>query len=105
MNSGTLPPDTAALLEAVENFLQTDLLPEMRGHSKFRTHVAISLLKIVTREIKNGNVDLEIEPKIMTQKLRNGKISWSDPEVFQTVKTMNVHALEIDNLQWIRKLP
>lgn len=103
MNRRKLPPETTALLNAIEDFLKKEILPEVKGYSKFRTHVAINLLKVISRETMSSNLDAKVEPKSMALQLRSGEVSWSDPEALQIVKTINIHALEIDNPHWIRK--
>ncbi|MFI6503122.1 DUF6285 domain-containing protein [Nonomuraea typhae] len=47
-------PDAAALVAAVRDFLETDVLPAAEGRVRFHTRVAINVLGMVEREIELG---------------------------------------------------
>ena len=47
-------PDAAALVEAVREFLERDVMPATEGRVQFHTRVAINVLGMVEREIKLG---------------------------------------------------
>jgi hypothetical protein len=47
-------PSTSELVEAVCNFLEARVLPELDGHTAFHARVAVNVLGIVAREIKTG---------------------------------------------------
>ena len=46
-------PTASELLEAVREFLERDILPEMNGGRAFHTRVAINVLGIVCRELSD----------------------------------------------------
>jgi hypothetical protein len=47
-------PDAAALVEAVREFLERDVMAATEGRVQFHTRVAINVLGMVEREIKLG---------------------------------------------------
>lgn len=47
-------PTAIELLEAVREFLERDMLPEMKGGRAFHTRVAINVLGIVCRELRDA---------------------------------------------------
>jgi hypothetical protein len=47
-------PTATELLEAVREFLEKDILPEMKGGKAFHTRVAVNVLGIVGRELAQG---------------------------------------------------
>jgi hypothetical protein len=47
-------PDAAALVEAVREFLERDVMAVTEGRVQFHTRVAINVLGMVEREIKLG---------------------------------------------------
>ena len=48
------PPDAATLLDAVADWMREQLLPELKGRQAFMARVAINLLGIVGRELREG---------------------------------------------------
>lgn len=46
-------PDSIELLKAVSEFLERDLLSVLEARAQFHTHVAINVLGIVVRELRN----------------------------------------------------
>ena len=48
-------PDAAALVEAVREFLERDVMAATEGRVQFHTRVAINVLNMVEREIKLGD--------------------------------------------------
>ncbi|MGI8794208.1 MAG: DUF6285 domain-containing protein, partial [Acidimicrobiales bacterium] len=47
-------PDSAALVEAVREFLDSDVMPVVSGRVKFHTRVAVNVLGMVERELRIG---------------------------------------------------
>lgn len=47
-------PDPAALLEAVREFLETEVEPELQGGVRYHLKVAANVLAIVERELRLG---------------------------------------------------
>jgi len=52
-------PDAAALVEAVREFLERDVLPATEGRVQFHTRVAANVLGMVERELRLGRTQLE----------------------------------------------
>ncbi len=52
-------PDAAALVEAVREFLERDVLPATEGRVQFHTRVAANVLAMVEREIQLGQAQLQ----------------------------------------------
>ncbi len=48
------PPNAAALLEAVREFLNTEIEPELEGRLRYHLKVASNVLAIVERELRLG---------------------------------------------------
>ena len=48
-------PDAAALVEAVREFLERDVMAATEGRVQFHTRVAINVLAMVEREIRLGD--------------------------------------------------
>lgn len=57
---GTDRPTVPELLEAVREFLETEVQPNLEGSVAFHTRVAVNVLKIVERELALG-------PELMTE--------------------------------------
>lgn len=47
-------PDAAALVEAVREFLDSDVLPTLEGRVRFHGRVAVNVLGMVERELRLG---------------------------------------------------
>jgi hypothetical protein len=47
-------PDAAALVEAVREFLERDVMANTEGRVQFHTRVAVNVLRMVEREINLG---------------------------------------------------
>lgn len=47
-------PDAAALVEAVREFMEGDLLPSLEGRQQFLTRVSVNVLRMVERELTVG---------------------------------------------------
>jgi hypothetical protein len=47
-------PSMRELVDAVRNFLDTQVMPELKGHTAFHARVAVNALAIVVRELEQG---------------------------------------------------
>jgi Domain of unknown function (DUF6285) len=54
-------PTYSELLEAVEHFLEADVMPSLDGPKKFHARVAANVLSIVRRELQNQPAQLHTE--------------------------------------------
>lgn len=61
-------PSVPELVEAVREFLETEVQPSLEGSVAFHTRVAVNVLKIVERELAQGPV-LAAEEKARLQNL------------------------------------
>ncbi len=52
-------PDAAGLVEAVREFLEGDVMGATEGRVQFHTRVAINVLAMVERELRDGAAQLE----------------------------------------------
>ncbi len=58
---------TAELLEAVQQFLRHEVLPELEGFKAYNTRVAANALGIVARELELGGELAELDARIGEQ--------------------------------------
>ncbi len=54
-------PTYSELLEAVQHFLETDVVPALDGPKKFHARVAANVLAIVRRELQSEDAQLRAE--------------------------------------------
>jgi hypothetical protein len=54
-------PTSSELLEAVQHFLETDVVPALDGPKKFHARVAANVLAIVRRELQSEDTQLAAE--------------------------------------------
>ena len=54
-------PTCSELLQAVQQFLETDVVPALEGPKKFHARVAANVLAIVQRELDSEEVQLRAE--------------------------------------------
>jgi hypothetical protein len=52
-------PDAAGLVEAVREFLEKDVMTSTEGRVQFHTRVAVNVLGMVERELRDGAKQLE----------------------------------------------
>lgn len=52
-------PDAAGLVEAVREFLERDVMGSTEGRVQFHTRVAVNVLAMVERELREGAAQLE----------------------------------------------
>lgn len=52
-------PDAAGLVEAVREFLERDVMTSTEGRVQFHTRVAVNVLAMVERELREGAAQLE----------------------------------------------
>lgn len=107
-------PTTLELLEALEDFLRLDLMPELSGASSFNVRVAANVAAIVRRELEQGPAvqaaeleslrsvlgesgelaDLNAE---LCQRLRSGRIGLDSPGLVEHLIETTLAKVEIDN--------
>ena len=108
-------PHKEELISAVREFLQDKLMPELSGHLKFNTLVAINVLKIVERELdlgpeiiaeesvrlrallsenQSGTGELE---QILCDQIDAGNFSYADEKLLETLWQTTMAKLSVDN--------
>ncbi|MFI5395394.1 MAG: DUF6285 domain-containing protein [Candidatus Binatia bacterium] len=71
-------PTYAELLEAVQHFLETDVVPALDGPKKFHARVAANVLAIIRRELESEDAQLREEWQRLGQLLGNPETAPTD---------------------------
>jgi hypothetical protein len=107
-------PTLRELLDAAEDYLRTDLRPQLEGHAAFHTLVTANVLGIIKRELDGfesqnaaelerlrallradgGLRDLNVE---LCRRLRAGEIPISDPALIDHLIRSTLAKIAIDN--------
>lgn len=97
-------PTATELVDAVREFLDTDLMPTLQGRQQFHTRVAINVLGTVARELRDGPEVADAERARLVELLdadggvddlsaalavaiRSGEISIDDDAVLDHLRT------------------
>lgn len=59
-------PTAAQLVEAVREWIERDVAPNVQGRLSFHSRVAVNVLAMVERELASGQGDAEIHAAAMT---------------------------------------
>jgi len=78
-------PTKNELVIAVREFMEDKLLPELKGHLNFNTRVAINVLKIIERELEQGETTSEETRLRLLQLLSNTENTLSNRELNQAL--------------------
>jgi DNA-binding transcriptional ArsR family regulator len=107
-------PTAVELLDAVREFLEKDILPETKGGRAFHTRVAINVLSIVARELREAPAFDAIEReelrallghegkldeliRELAERIRNGSLDGKRREVMAHVRKTVEAKLKIAN--------
>ena len=107
-------PTCKELVEAVREFLERDLLPELDGPLSFKTRVSINVVKIIERELAFGDAADEAERerlrgllgrdgtreelnRALCQQLRSEAQDVQDPRLIEHLRKTTIAKLSIDN--------
>ena len=110
----TVRPTCRELVEAVREFLERDLLPEVDGPLSFKTRVSINVVKIIERELTFGDAAEEAERerlhgllgrdgtreelnRALCQHLRSEAQDVEDPRLIEHLRKTTIAKLSIDN--------
>ncbi len=110
----TVRPTCRELVEAVREFLERDLLPEVDGPLSFQIRVSINVVKIIERELASGDAADEAERerlhgllgrdgtreelnRALCQQLRSKERDPEDPRLIEHLKKTTMAKLSIDN--------
>lgn len=105
-------PHASELVEAVREFLGTDVLPQAEGRVGFHTRVAINVLSMVGRELDQGpQPEAEHERRLaalgqrdqteLALSIRDGSLDERMPEVFEAVRADVVAKLAVANPRYL----
>jgi len=101
-------PDAVALLEAVREFLQADVLEATSGRVQYHTRVAANVVAMVERELTLGPAQAArhaeglrrlgfSDPADLAAAIRDGRVDTRLPEVAAFVRATVVDKLEVAN--------
>lgn len=107
-------PNTRELVEAVREFIENKVQPDIQGKTAFHTRIAINALKIVERELTKGpelnrreetrlkkilgrEGTLEELNKALCKGLRKGDIDHRDPGLLAHLRLTALGKLSVDN--------
>lgn len=106
-------PSTLELVKAVQSFLETKAMPELKGHTAFHARVAANALGIVARELELGpraadaektqliallghDGSLEELNRELCRQIRQGKISIESEALRQHLELTTLDKVSID---------
>ena len=106
-------PTKQELLHAVERFIDEDLVPDLNGRRQFLARVAANALRMVSREMSQGEpVEISAEAQDWSKRIRGGEFVPSDDRsallrtlranVRSKLKISNPDLLESDDKRGIR---
>jgi hypothetical protein len=107
-------PTALELLTAVEEFLQADVLPALRGSDRYHLQVALNALTIVGRELAAGAAldeaerqrlaallgtsgSLEEARRMLCERIRARELGYRDPRLMQHLVATTMGKMSIDN--------
>lgn len=107
-------PSVPELLEAVREFLETEVQPSLEGSVAFHTRVAVNVLKIVERELADGPAlaaeektrlvgllghdgDLDDLANELIEAIRGGRMDVATPGLTEHLRSTVMAKLAIDN--------
>jgi Domain of unknown function (DUF6285) len=98
-------PTALELIEAVTEFLQTEVLPAAADHrSKFRTLVALNALGIAYRELTEGESDTVLlgpgEARELARRIRAGEAS---DDMLPLLKEQVAAKLRVSNPRYLER--
>jgi hypothetical protein len=102
------------LLEAIREFLKTDVLPILTGNERYHLQVALNALGILARELDTGaQIDLaesqrlssllgvtdtrEELNRILAMRIRNRQLTYNDGQLMDHLMQTTLGKMSIDN--------
>ena len=107
-------PSAVELVKAVQAFIETRAMPELKGHTAFHARVAANVLAIVARQLEQGPAsdaaelirlqtilgrtdgDLDALNRELCRLIRTGKISTGDAALGRHLRETTVAKVQID---------
>ena len=107
------PPSKEELLVSIINYIEKDVISELKGEKRFHAHVAKNSLNIILRQLKleekNNSLeekrlkeilkienDLEEMNKILCNKINNNEIDINDNKLIDHLYKTTMEKLSID---------
>lgn len=105
-------PDAAGLVEAVREFLENDVMTSTEGRVQFHTRVAVNVLAMVERELRDGAAQLEAhragltalgmaDERALADAIRSGALDDRLDEVRAFVESTVQAKLEVANPRYL----
>ena len=111
-------PSATALLDAVIDYLERELLPGLSGYHRFQSRVAVNVLAQVRRELALAPGQAEAERarlesllghpgardelnRELAARIRAGEFALDDPALLDHLRRSLREALRINNPKWI----
>ncbi len=109
-------PDAQTLLAAAIDQLEAEVYPTLQGAMRYRTRIALNVLRIVQRELALGAgfdaqdaVELQKLPGLesggaeaLTRRIEDGQADLDDPQLVAFLRQSLGRALAINNPRWTR---
>lgn len=107
-------PSAVELVKAVQAFLETRAIPELKGHTAFHARVAANALAIVARQLEQGpesdaaelgrlrtmlgrtDGDLDALNRDLCRRIRSGGVDVDDPALAAHLRETTVAKVRID---------
>jgi hypothetical protein len=107
-------PSAVELVKAVQAFLETRAIPELKGHTAFHARVAANALAIVARQLEQGPVgdaaellrlrtilgrtdgDLDGLNRELCLRIRSGIVAVDDPDLAAHLRETTIAKVAID---------
>ena len=113
-------PKAAILLEAAVKYLESELMPTLKGYYQFQTRVTVNVLNTLRRELELRNAQAEAEHSRLVamlgydgdvetlgvdlaDRIRAGAIEIDDPALRAHVRQSLADALAINNPKWLTR--
>jgi hypothetical protein len=106
-------PSAVELVKAVQAFIETRAIPELKGHTAFHARVAANALAIVARELEQSpraaesellrlrtmlgiDGDLETLNRDLCRRIRDGALDITDPRLAAHLRTATNDKVRLD---------
>lgn len=107
-------PSAVELVKAVQSFLETKAIPELKGHTAFHARVAANALAIVARQLDQApdndasemirlqallgrtGGDLGALNRALCRSIRLGDVAWDDPVLAAHLRETTLAKVRID---------
>jgi hypothetical protein len=88
-------PSAIELVKAVQAFLETRAIPELKGHTAFHARVAANALAIVARELEQGpDADSQEAARLQTLLGHEGDLQALNRELCRRIRTGGIDPLD-----------